>query len=53
MHLASDHIHPYKNAGHLVLHTSLMPILCASGIAADNALLPRVIVDSLAYAPIF
>jgi hypothetical protein len=28
------------------------PILCASGIAADAALLPRIIVDSLAYAPI-
>jgi hypothetical protein len=52
MHLASDYIHPYKDAGHLVLHTRLKPILCAGGIAADTALLPRVIVYSLAYAPI-
>jgi hypothetical protein len=43
----------YKDVGHLVLHTRLKPILCATGIAADTALLPRVIVDPLAYAPIF
>jgi hypothetical protein len=53
MHLASDYIHPYKDTGHLVLHTRLKPILYASGIAADAALLPRVIVDTLAYAPMF
>jgi hypothetical protein len=35
-----------------VLNTRLKPILCASGIDADTALLPRNIVDSLAYAPI-
>ena len=48
MHPANDYTHPYKDAGHLVLHTRLKPILCASGMAADTALLPlpRVIVGS-------
>ena len=53
MHLASDYVRPYKDVGHLVLHTRLIPILCASGIAADTALLTRAVVDSLACAPIF
>jgi hypothetical protein len=44
---------PYKDADHLVLHTRLKPILRASGMAADATLLPPVIVDPLACAPIF
>jgi hypothetical protein len=55
MHPANDCTHPYEDAGHLVLHTRLKPILCAGGIAADTALLPlpRVIVGSLACALMF
>jgi hypothetical protein len=52
MHLASAYILLYKDAAHLVIHTSLTPFLCASGIAADTLLLPRAIVDPLACASI-
>jgi hypothetical protein len=45
----------YEDADHLVVHTRLKRILCASGIAADTAFLPlpRVFVGSLACAPTF
>jgi hypothetical protein len=53
MHPANDYSHPYEDAGHLVLHTRLNPVLCATGIAADTALLPPVTLDPLACAPMF
>lgn len=50
---ANDYTHPCEDAGYLVLHTRLKPIVGASGISADASLLPPVILDPLACAPMF